>query len=321
MVRRVAHIYRRPTGADPAPFWKRPITAGTVERDTSVGAAARWTAAGAALAGLATLVGGLAAPSTFVALLVVLAIGLAIGAATSLRISRQAGRRPPLLHAFIAAVVLVALAAIAIDARDVDGLLAVLRGPMPNVLVLLVVLHGFEVVDRRTLRVHQAITFVVAAYAAGLRIDDALGWWLGMWAVAFLTSLLLTARPSDDSSAHVDGRATPDRRGCAVSTRAEHSVDGPSRRAPARVDRRVGGRDARTAERDPVPDGPARLGLPALSNNGATVASPGALGGSDGCAGARSRRRSRSGSSRDGGVVGYPGFTEALDTSIPRRPG
>ncbi len=197
---RAAQTHRRPTGADRAPFWKRPITAGagTVERDTSVGAAARWTAAGAALAGLATLVGALAAPSTFVALLVVLAIGLAIGAAASLRIARRAGRRPPLLHAFIAAVVVVALVGIAIDARDVDGLLAVLRGPMPNLLVLLVVLHGFEVVDRRTLRVHQAITFVVAAYAAGLRIDDALGWWLGMWAVAFLASLLLTARPSDE---------------------------------------------------------------------------------------------------------------------------
>ena len=199
---RVAQTNRRPTGADRAPFWKRPITAGTVERDTSVGAAARWTAAGAALAGLATLVGGLAAPSTFVALLVVLAIGLAIGAATSLRIARRAGRRPPLLHAFIAAVVVVALVGIAIDARDVDGLLAVLRGPMPNLLVLLVVLHGFEVVDRRTLRVHQAITFVVAAYAAGLRIDDALGWWLGMWAVAFLTSLLLTAATERRLHAH-----------------------------------------------------------------------------------------------------------------------
>ena len=82
---------------------------------------------------------------------------------------------------------------------------------MPNLLVLLVVLHGFEVVDRRTLRVHQAITFVVAAYAAGLRIDDALGWWLGMWAVAFFASLLLTARPartSDESRERVDGRAT-----------------------------------------------------------------------------------------------------------------
>ncbi len=66
----------------------------------------------------------------------------------------------------------------------------------------------------------------------------------------------------------------------------------------------------------PVPDGPARLGLPALSNNGATVASPGALAGSDGTPATGADDGSRSGRSRDGGVVGYPGFTETLDTSI-----
>ena len=65
----------------------------------------------------------------------------------------------------------------------------------------------------------------------------------------------------------------------------------------------------------PIPDGPARLGLPALSSNAPTVDSPGGLAAPDG---------SSSGGGSDstpdrgtiGGVVGYPGFTETLDTSV-----
>jgi transglutaminase-like putative cysteine protease len=315
---RAAQACRRPTGADRTPFWKRPVTAGTVERDASVGASARWTAAGAALASLATLVGGLAAPPTFLALLVVLAIGLAIGTAGSLRLARRTGRRPPLLHAFVAAVVVLALIGIAIDARDVDGLLAVLRGPMPNLLVLLVVLHGFEVVDRRTLRVHQAITFVVAAYAAGLRIDDALGWWLGMWAVAFFTSLLLTTRTSGESRARVDGRAThPLGPGVGVPPRTARRTRLTVRRIVRPLVWIAASVAATLALLSviPVPDGPTRLGLPALSNDATTVGSPGALAGPDGSPAATG---GRGGTDRGsiGGVVGYPGFTETLDTSI-----
>jgi transglutaminase-like putative cysteine protease len=65
----------------------------------------------------------------------------------------------------------------------------------------------------------------------------------------------------------------------------------------------------------PVPDGPARLGLPALSANAPAVTTPGALAGPGG-----SPTTSGSLSAGDrgsiGGVVGYPGFTETLDTSI-----
>ena len=84
-----------------------------------------------------------------------------IGAAVSLWIARRGGRRPVIMQAAIVAAIVVALAYIAIQATEVDGLLSALRGPLPNVLLLLVVLHGFETVDRRTLRVHLAITFVL----------------------------------------------------------------------------------------------------------------------------------------------------------------
>ena len=111
----------------------------------------------------------------------------------------------------IVAAILVALAAIAVQAADVDGLLAALRGPLPNVLMLLVVLHGFETIDRRTLRVHLAITFVLAAYAAGLRIDAALGWWLAAWGIPFTASMLTTSRRPHRTTAPIDSLAA-DRR-------------------------------------------------------------------------------------------------------------
>jgi transglutaminase-like putative cysteine protease len=309
----------RSTGADRTSFWRRPITPArdTVETDTSVGTGARWAAAGAALASLATLVGGLVAPAAFVALLFILAIAVAIGAAVSLRIARRTGRRPALLHAAMAVAIVLALIAIAVDARNVNGLLAVLRGPMPNLLILLVVLHGFEVVDRRTLRVHQAITFMVAAYAAGLRIDDALGWWLGAWAIAFLVSLLLTTRSTptiERSRGGVrDGAGTHAGRASRIAARTPLTV--------GRVVRPVAWIGASIVVTlavlsvIPVPDGPARLGLPALSVNAPAVASPGALGRPDG-----SERAPDAPAGGDrgsiGGVVGYPGFTETLDTSI-----
>ena len=53
-----------------------------------------------------------------------------------------------------------------------------LRGPLPQVLVILVLLHGFECRDRRTVRVGLGISGVVLVYAAGFRVDDAIGWWL-----------------------------------------------------------------------------------------------------------------------------------------------
>jgi transglutaminase-like putative cysteine protease len=65
----------------------------------------------------------------------------------------------------------------------------------------------------------------------------------------------------------------------------------------------------------PIPDGPARLGLPALSNDAPAVDTPGALAGPDGdpappvSTGEPSR-------GRIGDLVGYPGFTESLDTSV-----
>lgn len=269
----------------------------SVEVLTTLEPRARWAAAVAAFCALSTLVGALGWSAILIAML---AGATALGAAVSSYIARREGRRPIMLQVAIVVAIVGALVAIALDARDVDGLLSALRGPMPNLLMLLVVLHGFEVVDRRTLRVHQAITFVVAAYAAGLRIDDALGWWLGAWGIAFLSSLWLTPRRPGLSP-----RARHHRRVLFAST----TVLGP-------VLWTCGATLATLALLSvvPIPDGPARLGLPALSNDAPTAA-PGTLVGPDGSPPSIS---DPAGGSRGaiGDVVGYPGFTETLDTSL-----
>ncbi len=63
----------------------------------------------------------------------------------------------------------------------------------------------------------------------------------------------------------------------------------------------------------PIPDGPARLGLPALSSDAPTVDFPGGLARPDGSTAPGNGSPDRA---PDGEVVGYPGFTETLDTSI-----
>jgi protein-glutamine gamma-glutamyltransferase len=277
-----------------------------IETATAITGPTRWAAAGAAFASMAMLTGAIGGSTTTFG--IVLAAVVA-GAAVSLWVARRGGRRPPVMQAGIVVAILIALAVIAVRAVDVDGLLAALRGPLPNVLMLLVVLHGFETVDRRTLRVHLAITFVIASYAAGLRIDAALGWWLAAWAVPFAASMLTTLRlPSGDADGiRPPGPTAPRRRLAPASARTT------GRWIVSIV--AIGTVTLAVLSLVPIPDGPARLGLPALSSDAPTVDSPGGLALPDGSS-------PSSGTQGDpdralaGGVVGYPGFTETLDTSI-----
>jgi protein-glutamine gamma-glutamyltransferase len=290
-----ARVAARQSAAAAAPrsLWRREIRFRAREPQTTVHPAARWAAASAALAAAGMLVGALDWPA---ALVVLVAGGLAAGSVVSLAVAGRHATRPPLLQAIIAAVVIAALAGVVVSHRDVSGLLAMLRGPMPDLLLLLVVLHGFEVVDRRTLRVHQAITAVVAAYAAGLRIDGALGWWMAAWGIAFVASLLSTTRVTGEAGLRP------------VATR---------RRAAVRPAAWTIGALAVTLallSLIPIPDGPARLGLPALSNGGRPVTNAGALVGADGAPAQPSTRRG--GAQGALGLVGYPGFSQSLDTSM-----
>ncbi len=276
------------------------------EPPTAITGPTRWAAAAAAFASMAALTGALAGSTATLALVFGAVV---LGAMVSLWVARRGGRRPMAMQVAIVAAIVVALAYIAVQATEVDGLLSALRGPLPDVLLLLVVLHGFETVDRRTLRVHLAITFVLTSYAAGLRIDGRIGWWLAAWGIPFAVSLLTTMRQPRSGAERVGNpaRSTPPRR---VGL---GSVKVAGRRIASIVAIGVG--TLAVLSLVPIPDGPARLGLPALSSNAPTVDSPGGLAAPDG---------SSSGGGSDstpdrgtiGGVVGYPGFTETLDTSV-----
>jgi transglutaminase-like putative cysteine protease len=67
----------------------------------------------------------------------------------------------------------------------------------------------------------------------------------------------------------------------------------------------------------PIPDGPARLGLPALSVDAPSAPSPGGLARPDGTSPPDTDAvESNPDRGTIGDVVGYPGFTETLDTSV-----
>ena len=231
-----------------------------VETETAIGAVARWSAAAAAFASMAMLIGAVDRSPTLVA--VVLG-AVALGAVTSLWVARRAGKRPLIMQAAIVLAIGVALLAIVAQFSDVDGLLAALRGPLPDVLMLLVVLHGFEAIDRRTLRAHLAITFVLACYGAGLRIDGALGWWLVAWGTPFVVALVTTARRAD----HRRARLLDTQRPVVVSGAAIAKLAGSLVA--------MGVATLAVLSLIPIPDGPARLGLPALSVDVAVGRSPG----------------------------------------------
>ncbi len=278
------------TRADRQPWWTRPITvAGRRTNDPEptvvVDPIARWWTAAAAGIALVMLVGALAGGPIMTGLI---SLGVALGAVTTNRLADANGHRPLALRVGVGVAALGALGLIAAESRGISGLLAALRGPLPDLLIALVVLHGFEVSNRRTLRVHQAITFVVAVYAAGLRIDDRLGWWLTAWAVVFVTSISVTGRTTA-STRRISWRPIIawSAAGAAITLAILVTV--------------------------PVPDGPASLGLPALST-GTPTPSPGSLVGPDGAPAATTPSDGTRGSL--GQVGGYPGFSETLDTSV-----
>jgi len=267
-----------------------------LETETTIGGRARLFTALAAFVAVAMLLGALSAAPTSSLLA---AAGIIVGAMVSYHFARTGRGRPIVLRIGVALAAATALVVIAIDANGIDGLLAALRGPMPDLLMLLVVLHGFEVIDRRTMRVHQAITFVVAAYAAGLRIDGALGWWLAAWTTSFVVAVLSTTRtpapaPTSRDVDTLRRRRTPILGGtvwvasAAAMTLALLTIV-------------------------PIPDGPARLGLPALSNNAPSVGA-GALAGPDGSLSQSGTGNGTRGSLSQAG--GYLGFSETLDTSV-----
>jgi hypothetical protein len=227
-----------------------------------------------------------------------IALSLMLGVASSLKFGTGPDSvKPWWLRIAVGAATLGALAYVASTVGGVSGFLAALRGPMPDLLMLLLIVHGLGVIDQRTQRVHQAIAGVIVVYAAGLRIDGSVGWWLAAWAVVIVIAVRTSTRivtPSTGDKRH------PDR----ISNRRFAKGVGLAATASLVI--------LAVLSFVPVPDGPTRLGLPTLSNNAPSAPAPGALAGPDGNPAAASTDRRGSLAQ----VGGYPGFSNTLDTSV-----
>lgn len=281
-----------PTDGAPAPRslfagWRR-----RVEPLSTAPAAARWWAAGATLIALSMMAGSLGYGSVIHALA---AVGVVVGAALSARRVEHGGELSLWIRALVGAGALASIAAIAAGAGRLDGLLSVLRGPLPQLLMVLIVLHGFECRDRRTIRVGLAISLVVVMYAAAFRVDRSVAVWLGGWTLC--AAMALSRLP--ESPVRVARGARRLRR---------------ARVRPASV--------AATAVLAlailavvPVPDGPARLTLPTFIDDALPVGQPGAIAGPDG--GLRGRDSRADGPEQRRTSAGdYAGFSDTLDTNV-----
>ena len=279
-----------------------------VEPDATATMRARWWAGAATLVSLVMLAGALGYPPLSYALI---ALGVGAGAAVSGR-SLVTGEEPStLIRTLVGLGALAGFVMVVAASGRLDGTLALLRGPLPQVLVILIVLHGFECRDRRTIRVGLGISGVVLMYAAGLRVDGAIGWWLLAWALAFGVAMAELAGPTE-----------PARPTTATTNITTVSTVAPWRRWGLRVAGVAAGAVATVAVLVivPIPSGPARLTLPTLIEGGADIGSPGAIVGPDGDV--RDAPSSDTADTQDaerapaGQPGGYTGFADSMDTSV-----
>ena len=227
---------------------------GSPEPETRSTFRARWWAVGSTAISLVLLAGVLhAGPLMYV----LIAVGTVAGAVVSGRALVDDGPVPTWLRGVVGVGSITALLLVVASSGRVDGLLEFLSGPLPQVLIVLVVLHGFECRDRRSVRVALGVSAVVVMYASAFRVDDRLVWWLAAWGVVTSIALAtLLARPAPFRG------TTPWRVGVAVAVGAAVTLG-----LLAIV---------------PVPSGPAVLALPSLLEGETDVPVPGAVVDGDG---------------------------------------
>ncbi len=269
------------------------------EPESTSSVAARWWAAAATVVSLWMLIGAL----DYGAMMSVLAAsGTFAGAAVSAR-TLSTGEQPSLAtRVVIAAGAMVAIGMVLAASGRLEGLLGVLRGPLPQVLIVLIVLHGFECHDRRTIRVGLGISAIVMMYAAGFRVDDRVGLWLIAWSICFGVALSKLARPtrrarrvpSASTSRFGIGRWLPGTAGLCGGFAATFLI-------LAVV---------------PVPAGPANLTLPTLVRDASDVPRPGAIAGPDGQVNDSDPGPAGSDRAPPGQAGGYTGFAQEMDTSV-----
>ena len=264
------------------------------EPETTASSIARWWAAATTLISLAMLMTSL---DYGVVGLALVAAGVGLGTFVSSQ-SLTTGDLPSNFVRMVTGLgALFGLVAVVASSGQFNGLLEFLRGPLPKVLIILIVLHGFECRDRRTIRVGIAISAVVVMYASGLRVDDSLLWWLLAWMGAFGMTIVHLSRPT----------AAP---GLVRSPRRWMSSTGI-------IGAGALGSFALLAI-VPIPAGPARLTLPTIvSDEAPPVGTPGAVAGPDGeVRNVPDIPESSPDRAPLGQAGGYTGFASSMDTSV-----
>ena len=261
------------------------------EPESSTPVSARWWAAGATLVALLMLTGALGFSATTTVLIAVAIAASAIVSARSLVTGEPASG---FVRALVAIVSLVSLVMFTAASGQLDGVLSILRGPLPQILVTLIVLHGFECRDRRTIRVGLGISAIVIMFASGFRVDGTIGLWLLAWAGCFCMTLIDLAGPRRklwrDEGAQVLGW-----RAVAASVAAAATI------AVLLV--------------VPVPDGPARLMLPTFIEDASAIGTAGGLATANGAI-SRAGDEGNGQRAAAGQSGGYTGFAESMDTSV-----
>lgn len=277
------------------PWWRRPLLV-SPEPHTHLPRPARWLAAAATALTITMALHPLG--YTTGQILLVVAGTLAAAAATTLR-------RPlaPAVRQVVGVAVGVAIGASLVDLSAVDNVMTSLRFLLPQLLVTLVTVQGFECVDRRGGRVSLACSGLLAAYSAGIRVDAALANWLAITVLVIALGMLATTQGDSGSpAASASSGGAPLRgrwRGTVRTTGAVTVASAVCLGVLAVI---------------PVPRGPAQLTLPSWLAEVRRAPRDGELIAPDGSPLLGGATTARAGDGSTGGS--YPGFTETLDTAL-----
>ncbi len=280
---------RQSTATQPH-WWQRAARLTYAEPTTTLRPRSRWLVAAAGATPVIMLLGPLGyGPLDIAIVLAAFAVGAAV--------SSSLGNRLRPVRQLVGIITAALVGGWLVDVEAITSVIASLRFLLPQLLVALVVMQGFECVDRRSARVSLSCAALLTAYSAGVRVDEQLGPWLvvaglGLWVA--LRSVQQTNAPA----------ASPRRQ---------------SRRGL--TTRLAGGLVAAAGVLTilaivPVPRGPAQLTLPSWLEERRPTNGEGGLASPDGSPllGGASSNGERTDST--GGAGGYPGFSSTMDTSL-----
>ncbi len=287
----------RPRPSAHVPIWRRPIFAGPgPEPDVSLSPSARWAVAAGSMLPLAMLLQPLGYGSFELA-------AAALAAAAAAFVTTRQPEVKPWLRQLAGLVAGAAIVMVLIDFSAISDVMTAMRYLMPQALVALCIVQGFECTERRGARVALACAALLTTYAAGVRVDRGLG--PMMFGAVLLMGL-----------AHATVTRPDRRRRTAVGL-----DEAAPMRHPLRSTLPLAGLGLATVAAVgllaviPVPQGPAQLTLPSWLSEQRPVAFPGDLATVDGSpllGGPLQGGGSRTGA----GAGGYPGFSNTMDTSL-----